>query len=128
MMLLSIFSGLYEMLIGVNPDYPEYREQIFSSVGLLSFVVAIVVCLIFYVVLGRWRMIWFNNVHWGATIFFCAVIGFLLAYLSAKSALGVFDSYLGRFALFNALYTALYFIIFSFLFKNFSIFSKRTPI
>ncbi|WP_345954023.1 hypothetical protein [Mucilaginibacter sp. PAMB04168] len=126
-MLSSLFSTIYEIVCGSNPDFPAYEEQIFSSVGLLTFLAAVIFCLLFYVALGRWRMIWFNNVHWGGTIVFCAVTGFVLAFLSAKGTLGLVDGYLIRFALFNALYAAVFFIALSFLFKNFSIYSKRTP-
>ena len=128
-MLLSIFSAIYEALIGPNSDYSEYRESIFSSVGILSFAFMIVICFLFYVALGRWKGIWYTRTHWFITVFLCAAIGFGLAYFMARDVLGVMDvdGYLLRFASFNALYCALYFIIFSFLFKRFSIFAKRTP-
>ena len=127
-MLLSIFSALYELVCGVNKNYPEYRQQIFNSVGLLTVIIALAICIIFYVVLGRWKMVWYNNVHWGFTIVICAVICFLLAFLTTKNVLGLVDGYLWLFAIFNAVYSVIYFVIFSFLFKKFSIFSKRTPI
>ncbi len=62
-MLLSIFSFLYELVAGDNPEYPEYRERIFDSVGTLTFVLAAIVAFLFYMVLGRWKMIWYNNFH-----------------------------------------------------------------
>lgn len=126
-MLLSIFSVLYELVAGENPDYPEYRDQIFDSVGSLTFFMSAAVALLFYVVLGRWKMIWFNNAHWGTTIFICAIAGFGMAFLLARDELGFYDSYLIRFAFFNGLCAAVFFVLLSFLFKNFSIFSKRTP-
>jgi hypothetical protein len=127
-MLLTIFSSLYELIIGENADFPEYRAGIFDSVGLITFIIAIVICLLFYVALGRWKAIWYTTIHWVITIILVAAIGFGFAFTQAKGQLGDFDSYLIRFAIFNALYAAIYFIAFSFLFKNFSIFSKRTPI
>jgi len=127
-MLLTIFSSLYELTIGENADFPEYREGIFDSVGLITFIVAIVVCLLFYVALGRWKLIWYTTVHWLITIILVAAICFSFAFTQAKGQLGDVNSYLVRFAIFNALYASIYFIAFSFLFKNFSIFSKRTPI
>lgn len=126
-MLLSVFSPLYELVCGVNSNYPEYRTQLFGSTGLLTIVLALIIGLLFYVVLGRWKLIWFNKAHWAATIALCALFGFLLAFISAKSLLGLVDGYLLRFALFNAIFAAVFFILFSFLLKNFSIFSKRTP-
>ena len=126
-MFLSIFSSLYEIVTGENPDYPEYRESIFNSVGLLTLVISIVICLIFYVILGRWKGVWYSIIHWAITIVICAAIGFGMAFSLSKGELGVTDGYLIRFALFNGVYAAIYFIAFSFFFKNFSIFSKRTP-
>lgn len=51
---MALFTSLYEVFIGENPDYPEYREGIFSSVGLLTFLLAAVAAAIFYVAIGRW--------------------------------------------------------------------------
>ena len=127
-MLLSIFAPLYELIIGKNADFPEYREGIFDSVGLITFIIAIVICMLFYLVLGRWKLVWYTTAQWVITIALVAAIGFGYAFAQAKGQLGDVDSYLVRFAIFNALYAAIYFIAFSFLFKNFSIFSKRTPI
>lgn len=127
-MLLSIFSTLYELIIGENTDYPEYQAGIFDSVGLITFVIAIVVCLLFYVALGRWKAVWHTTIHWVITILLVAIVGFGFAFSQAKGEIGAYDSYMIRFAAINALYAVIYFIAFSFLFKNFSIFSKRTPI
>ena len=127
-MLLSIFAPLYELFIGENADFPEYRSDLFDSLGLITFIISVSICLLFYVALGRWKLIWYTTIHWVLTILLVAAIGFGFAFTQAKGQLGTVDSYLIRFAIFNALYAAIYFIAFSFLFKNFSIFSKRTPI
>jgi len=127
-MLLSIFSPLYEFIIGENADFPEYREGIFDSVGFITFLIAVVICLLFYVALGRWKAIWYTLLHWALTIIIVAAIAFGFAFTQSKGQIGTVDSYLVRFAIFNAIYAAVYFIAFSFIFKNFSVFSKRTPI
>ena len=133
-MLLSIFSTLYELIIGANSDFPEYRDNgIFNITGLITFVIAVLICLLFYVALGRWKNIWYTGVHWVITILIVAAIGFGFAYSQASGGLGIGYgddgfTYLIGFAAINALYAAIYFIAFSFFFKNFSIFSKRTPI
>lgn len=127
-MLLSIFSILYELIIGNNSDYPEYRDGIFDSVGLISLVVALGFCFVFYVVLGQWKAIWYTKTHWLLTVLIVAVFGFGFAYSQAKGITGDYDSYVVRFSFVNGVYSALYFVGFSFLLKNFSIFSKHTPI
>ncbi len=125
--MLSIFSSLYEMFIGENPDYPEYREKIFSSVGLLTLIIALVICLIFYAGLGRWKPLFHKLSHWVVTLIIVAVIGYVFAYVQSKNELGVTDSYVTRFSIFNSLFAAVYFIVFSLLLKRISIFAKRTP-
>jgi hypothetical protein len=127
-MLLSIFSTLYELIIKSNPDSPEYQEGIFDSVGLITLIFSIVVCLIFYIALGRWKAIWYTTAHWVLTVVLVFAFGLGFAIIQAKGQLGMIDSYMIRFAIFNGIYAAIYFIAFSFLFKKFSIFSKRTPI
>ena len=124
---MALFNSLYEVFIGENPDYPEYREGIFSSVGLMTFLLAAVTAAIFYVGLGRWRPVFEKTAHWFITLAITALLGFLLAYSQARGTLGATDSYTIRFALFNALYAVIYFFLFSILFKRFSIFARHTP-
>ncbi len=127
-MLLSIASTLYELIIGENANNPEYRDGIFGSVGILTFTIAIIFCLLFYVLFGRKWHIWYTRTHWVITLVLVAAIGFVFAMTQAKGQIGSVDSYVVRFALANALYAAIYFVVFSFLFKNFSVYSKRIPL
>ncbi|PJJ83518.1 hypothetical protein [Mucilaginibacter auburnensis] len=127
-MLLTIFSPVYEALCGAHPDYTaEYRGSIFGSVGTITLAIIVAMLLLFYVVLGRWKMVWFNLIHWGVTVLITAIICFFIAYLSAKNVLELVDGYVWRFAVINAIYTAVIFILLSLIFKNLSVFSKRTP-
>ncbi len=127
-MLLSLFSSLYEALIGPSTDYTDFEDHLFNDVGLLTLVVSAIICFVFYILLGRWKSVWYTRTHWALTILLCGLIGFCLAYFISRNALGIVDGYVIRFALFNALIAAIYFVILSFLFKPFSIFSKRTPL
>src|SRR4051812_8144225 len=113
-MLLSIFSSFYELICGSNPDFPEYRDSIFNYVGLLTLIVSAVICLIFYVALGRWKPIFYKLTHWIITIILVSLTCFALAYYYSKSIIETSDSYLVSFAGINALYAAIYFIILSF--------------
>ncbi len=124
---MALFTSLYEAFIGENPDYPEYREGIFSSVGLLTFLLAAVTAAIFYVGLGRWRPVFEKTSHWIIALVLTALIAFLLALTQSRGTLGATDSYTMRFALFNALYAVVYFFLFSILFKRFSVFARHTP-
>jgi len=122
-----IFSFLYEIFCGENTDSPEYRDSIFNSVGLLTIFIALIICLLFYLVLGRWKNVWYKLIHWVITIILLAIICFSVAYGIAKSEIGYANGYLIKFAIFNALFSIFYFIGLSFICKQFSIFSKHTP-
>jgi glucan phosphoethanolaminetransferase (alkaline phosphatase superfamily) len=126
-MLLSIFSSLYELIIGENADFPEYREGIFDSVGLITFIFAIVICLLFFVVIGRLKSLLDRMWHWVVTLVIVAVIAFALAFTQAKGQLGDVDSYLIRFSIFNAIYSVVYFFIFSLLFQRASVYARHLP-
>ncbi|HEY5408524.1 MAG TPA: hypothetical protein VIJ92_15630 [Ginsengibacter sp.] len=126
-MLLSIFSTLYETLAGENPNYAEYRESIFTSVGWLTLITVFIISLIFYVGFGRWKPFFHKLSHWIITLIIVAILGFLFAFMLSRSELGITDSYVIRFSFFNAIYAVIYFIIFSLLLKRVSIFAKRTP-
>jgi drug/metabolite transporter (DMT)-like permease len=126
-MLLSVFSTLYQLVIGENSNYPEYEESIFNPVGLYTLVLVIIVCLLFFVVLGRWKPIWHKLVHWVITMAVVALSCFALAFFYAKSTIGSSDGYLVGFAGFNAIMAAVYYVIFSFVLKPLSIFAKKTP-
>lgn len=126
-MLLSVFSALYESLVGQSSDYTEFRDHLFTYVGILTLLSAAAFAVVFYIVLGRWRSIWYNRVHWFITILLSGLVGYLLAYVISKNELGIADSYVVRFAMFNALIAAIYFILLSFACKPFSIYAKRIP-
>ena len=126
-MLLSIFSFLYEIIIGENYNYPEYRDGIFSTVGLITFIISVVTCLIYYLGLGRWKPFFHQVGHWIIAFVITISLCFGLAFSIANDELGESDGYMIRFALVNSLYSLIYFLIFSLIVKRFSIFAKRTP-
>lgn len=127
-MFSAFFNFLYELVCGANSDSPEYRQSIFGSVGLLTVLLAITICLIFYVGLGRWKNVWHRLSHWIITLILLLVSGFVIAYYIALNAIGYTNAYLIKFAIFNGIYAAVYFVAFSFLLKRFSIHSKYTPV
>lgn len=127
-LLTSFWTDMYEAFIGPNVNYPEYRDGIFSSVGLMTLLMAIVVCAIFYAALGRWKPVFHKPIHWIITLVLVAIAGFVFAYTQAKGTIAATDSYTVRFGLFNAFYAVVYFIAFSILLKRVSIFAKHTPL
>jgi len=127
MLLLSIFTPIYEMLVGTNQESPEYRDGIFSSVGIISIIASIATCLLFYIALGRWKPVFHKIIHWTITLSVTALTGFYLAYALANKEIGGIDAYALRFAFINALYAGVYFSMLSLLLKRVSIFAKHTP-
>lgn len=126
-LLTSVWTSMYEAFIGPNVNFPEYRSGIFSTVGLMSLLLAIVVCAVFYAALGRWKPVFHKPLHWLITLVLTAVAGFVFAWSQAAGTIATSDSYTFSFGLFNALYVSLYFAIFSLLLKRVSIFAKHTP-
>lgn len=124
----TLFRFIYESICGKNQELSDYRSHIYSNVGLLTLIIAIIIALLFYLALGRWRMVWYTRTHWVITVVFAALLGFCMAYSEAKVSIGAVDAYLIQFAFLNAILLAAYFIILSLMLKNFSIYSKRTPL
>jgi hypothetical protein len=127
-LLTSISTDMYEVFIGPNVSFPEYRDGIFSAVGLMTLLLSIAVCAVFYAMLGRWKPVFHKPLHWIIALALTAVAGFIFAWTQAAGTIASTDSYTFRFGLFNALYAALYFTVFSLLLKRVSIFAKHTPL
>lgn len=123
-----MFTQLYELLIGTHDD-PTFAESIFPSVGFITLALSLIVALAFYLALGRWKPIWHKLFHWVMTLIGLMVTSFVLGLTQAKGAIGApeADFYMIKFAIVNAIFSFLYFILFSFLMKKASIFAKRTP-
>ena len=122
-----MFKTLYEFLTGPYPD-PVYGTEVYPFVGLFTFLLALIVAIVFYIVLGRWKPVWDKLAHWAITLVIIVVVAFYLALSQSKSATGEdADSFMYKFSFVNALYAAIYFIIFSMLMRKASIFARRTP-
>ncbi|OWK69893.1 hypothetical protein [Pedobacter sp. AJM] len=126
-MILTIFSGLYELIAGANPAVPEYDDEVYQTVGQITLIVVSAVVLIFYLCLGRWKPIFHKFGHWIFTLILTMCAAFAIAFISAKDIIGEIDSYMYRFCLMNAVFAAIVFIMLSIVLKPMSVFSKRTP-
>ncbi|WP_019988035.1 hypothetical protein [Rudanella lutea] len=124
-----MFTSLYELWLGQNDD-PIYAETIFNPVGLLTLVVAFVLAAIFYLGLGRWKAVFYKVGPWVVTLIVAAVFGYAyaLSYALDQTGADESDAYMQGFGGVNALYAVLYFVLFSFLLKRFSIYARRTPV
>jgi uncharacterized membrane protein YidH (DUF202 family) len=122
-----MFKLLFEQIIGKNAD-PVYTTDVFPTVGLFTMIFTLIVALIFYLLLGRWRPVWEKLSHWIATVAIISLAAGFFAISHAMSATGEgADSYMYSFSMMNALYAVVFFVIFSLLLKRASIFARRTP-
>ena len=123
-----MFQSIYELFLGQNNN-PIYVNDIFAPVGTTTTLVALILAVIFYVGLGRWKAIFHRVSHWSITLIIMALFGFFYATYYAKDRADVddMDSYMTSFGGVNALLAVVLFFLFSLALKNVSIFAKRTP-
>lgn len=126
-MLLSVFTPVYEALIGANPLNPEYHDGIFSSVGLVSVFITLVFAMVYYAVFGRWKPVFHKLWHWLLTLSLAGIFCFVVAYRFSGSEIGMTDAYTLKFACINMLYMVLLFVLLSILLRRVSIYAKHTP-
>ena len=126
-MLLSIFSSLYELISGTNQSIPEYAGEVYDNVGVPTIIIVAIITAIFYLLLGRWKPIFFKTGHWIFTLLLTTIIAGVFAFASAMQVIGEADSYMFRFSLMNGIFSAVLFFILSVILKRLSIFAKRTP-
>ncbi len=118
----SVWTDNWGILIG---------EGLCGYVSLLTLVFAILLCLIFYVVINRLTASFQKTSHWFIFALLSGVIGFIVAFANVSSGIykGIEIQKFGyMFAISNIIWPIIYFVLFSFIFKNFSLFAKRTPI
>ncbi|RIV18126.1 hypothetical protein DYU11_29670 [Fibrisoma montanum] len=123
-----MFTALYELFIGKNPD-PTYRNAVFTSVGTLTLLIMLVLAALFYLLLGRWRAVFHRTSHWILSLVIALIIGFSLAISYAKDATGEpsADSYMYGFAGVNLLWALIVFVGASALFRRGSVYARHTP-
>lgn len=126
-MLLGIFSNIYELISGVNINNPEYDDEIYSNVGLVTLVIVLCITILFYLLIGRWRPIFCSIYNWIFTLLLTSIGCGILAFASAKDVIGQADTYMIRFSIMNGVLSAVFFILLSIAMKRLSIFAKRTP-
>lgn len=122
---MKIFTFLYELFW--SPANPAYRSDIFPMVGVTSTITVLLLALIFYLGLGRWQAGWHHDKHWTITlvilIVFNAII-LLSTTIGSEVDFSPFDLYL---LLINSIYIVVFWMIFSAIFKQFSVLAKKTP-
>jgi len=126
-MLLSIFSNFYQLISGAHQNVPDYVDEVYDNVGVPTLIIVAIITAVFYLLLGRWKPIFFKSGHWIFTLLLTAIIAAVFAFTSAYRVIGEADNYMFRFSLMNSIFSAVLFFILSIILKRLSIFAKRTP-
>jgi hypothetical protein len=123
-----MFKAIYEGLCGPNND-PSYASGIYNFVGLSTLIFSIVIAAFFYILLGKWKNVWYTRKHWFITFGMLIITSFVWAMLQGKfgTEQDKIDYYMVMFGFTNAMLASIIFFVASLIFKNFSIYSKRTP-
>ena len=131
-MLPGFFKFIYQLFLA-PPQPPQarptYWNEIFPTVGLVTVLSALAMMVIFYYVINHWLPVAFfrKTWHWVLFMLLSAAIGFGYAvnYAHGKEVTG---DYVYTFAAVNALYGALFYLIFSFLLRRWSRGASTTPV
>lgn len=127
----GFFRALYEVIGSPQPssEVPVYREVIFPNIGLLNLGVTLALLVLFYLVINRWmRVATFSRPgHWGILLGVNALIAFIIVIAQANGQNVVSHSYIYWLALLNAIYAALFFFLFSLIFRKLSVNASTTP-
>lgn len=148
-MFQKLFTTLYEALLGpaAPPSLiPVYQGSIFPGVGLSTlFGVSFGLALLFYLVLNRLlTTAFYKTSHWLVMLLLVALASAGLAWSQARSVVmeamnadgtvlagveqAAYNRYVLGFLVVNALYGALFFVLWSFALKAFSTNARTTPV
>jgi hypothetical protein len=121
----SVFNFIYETLVGKTSD-PTYREGIFLTIGVATFLINLALALLFYLLLGRWKAVWYKLSHWILTLLLSIGICSLVLSLVTDGEVDVNGEW-WMILVWNTIIATVWYFIFSMLLKRFSIFPKYIP-
>lgn len=132
-MLPGFFKFIYQLLLSA-PQPPQTRpifwNEIFPTVGLVNLIISLVLMLIFYYLINHLMPVAFFKKAWHWALFMLLSAG--LNFWYALYYCGVKDveqnSYVWSFATVNAVYGALFYLIFSFALRRWSRGASTTPV
>ena len=105
-------------------------DNLCGYVSLLTLMSAVLLCFIFYIIIGRLTANFQKTTHWALFAFLAGISGFFIALLNVKSQIYpgiVIENFGYMFAISNIIWPIIYFVAFSFAFKYLSLYARRTP-
>jgi hypothetical protein len=148
-MFQKLFTSLYEALLGLPEPAlltQAFENSIFPGVGLATlFGIGLLGALFFYLVLNRLLTTpYYQTKHWLVMLLLLAILAGVLGWFQARSVVyevldakgivipagstSAYSRYVLGFAFVNALFGALFFVLWSFLTKGLSPNAKVTPV
>jgi hypothetical protein len=131
---MNFFTNLYEVFAGVHNERELLSQEVFPVVGLLMLGITFLTVIIYYYVLNSvGNQVRFNRTsYWVVFMLLNALIHFFIALNRIGRILEVasddYEGYFYVFAVTNAFYSVLVYIIFSLVFKNWSKHAPYTPV
>jgi len=132
-------AGFFEMLYEGLPQAKIFYIRNFSAdmhnadayaaIGISMLLSAFIMEAFYYYVLSNYKN-WYKTSNWLVWLLIISILNFSIAFLSAKSAVGINNysfSYYFRFAMVNVLWAVVFSFIFSMLLKFKSTTASRTP-
>jgi hypothetical protein len=130
----ELFTFLYELFIGEHPNEAALiRGEIFPSVGLLTLFITLIAVIVYYYGMNSLstRARFNYNGYWFGVLLVNAVICFIIALNKIANGLEVhfddYEPYFYFFAVENAFYSMLFFVLFSLLLKTWSRHAPYVP-
>jgi len=133
MTLLNIFADLFKTIIGIEKNYGLDFTEAFKGTGFVICIISLLMAVLFYLVLGRWKPIWNLPKHWYITLFINSLLCILVTFLQSNSTnvpdivLGQIIGYMIKFSCVSFVLGDILFFIFSIAFKKLSRYCKATP-
>lgn len=128
-----MFDFLYSYTVGNDYTYiNEFRESVFTNIGVVTLIVSLVLCLLYYPVINRITDKMDQFVHWVIFLVLAGVFGGVYALVTANNYIvGILGDTEPQVPVLlwvmNGVYALLYFFVFSILLKKSSKFATKTP-
>lgn len=131
----GFFTFLYELFIGEHPNQAALvRSEVFAIVGLMTLGVTVLFVLFYYYVMNSLstRARYNYTGYWAVLMVINSIAAFFIALNMIAEKLEVhfddYETYFYTFAVENAFYSLLFFVLFSLLFKTWSKHAPYVPV
>lgn len=122
-----MFDLLYEYTVSSHANLEQLAEGAFMTVGVVTFIVAIVDAMVYYLLINRITDKLDQIIHWLLFLILNLVFAFTFAYFIADDYIDEGNPQPVLFWVMNTVYSGLYFFIASILLKKASKYATKIP-